>query len=207
MCFVSETLPPLVITHASKQSHSTDPQEVVVIPTKTSGSQNLRFTVTMAFRIFLTEPVVLSLSLFNAFACTLLSVYRDGLFDIFVLNKRLSYMGANLVHLNSIAGVVCMFLFVSAQPWIYGHHRPKWSGRNKPEARFSTSLVTVWGFPISLFWFALTSNGNQFWSPVLAGAVLEFSAALLWLSMLNNITGTFSLRYFYWRTADIHACL
>jgi hypothetical protein len=82
-----------------------------------------------------------------------------------------------------------MFSFVPVQTWFYAHDR-RMHGTNRPEARFITSLVTVWLFPITLLWFAFTSEGNtSYWSPIVAGAVLGFADPLLWLSMLNYITG------------------
>jgi hypothetical protein len=85
-----------------------------------------------------------------------------------------------------------MFCFVPVQTWFYARDRKK-HGTNRPEARFMTSLVTVWLFPITLLWFAFTSDGSvSYWSPVVAGGVLGFADPLLWLSMLNYITGLFS---------------
>src|SRR5436853_599369 len=68
----------------------------------------------------------------------------------------------------------------------------KRSGRPRPEARFLTSLLTVWLFPISLFWVAFTSDGSVSWvSPLFAGGVLGFCNPLLWLAMLNYITDSY----------------
>ena len=84
-----------------------------------------------------------------------------------------------------------MFLFMPVQTYLFKRDRLR-RGHNRPEARFLTSLVTVWLFPISLFWFAFTSNGDtSFWSPVVAGGVLGFADPLLYLSMLSYITGEF----------------
>jgi len=84
-----------------------------------------------------------------------------------------------------------MFAFMPVQTYLFRRDRLKRGGQSRPEARFLLSMFTVWGFPISLFWFAFTSDGNtSFWSPVVAGAVLGFVDPLLYLSMLNYITGT-----------------
>ena len=83
-----------------------------------------------------------------------------------------------------------MFFFMPVQTYLFKRDRLNHGGQSRPEARFLTSLVTVWLFPISLFWFAFTSNGKtSFWSPVVAGGVLGFADPLLYLSMLNYITG------------------
>lgn len=85
-----------------------------------------------------------------------------------------------------------MFLFVPVQTYFYTQDKTRNSGRGRPEARFFTSLVTVWLFPISLLWFAFTSTGSvSYWSPIIAGGVLGFADPLLWLSMLNYITDSY----------------
>lgn len=90
-------------------------------------------------------------------------------------------------------GVTITFLFVPVQTWFYRRDKAKRGGQGRPEARFLTSLVCVWLFPISLFWFAFTSDGSvSYWSPIVAGAVLGFADPLLWLSMLNYITDSYS---------------
>ena len=85
-----------------------------------------------------------------------------------------------------------MFVFfVPLQTWLYRRDRLR-RGASRPEARFLISLVTVWGFPISLFWFAFTSNGKtSFWSDVVAGGMLGVSDPLLWLNMLNYIADSY----------------
>jgi hypothetical protein len=84
-----------------------------------------------------------------------------------------------------------MFCFVPVQTWFYARDR-RMHGHNRPEARFITSLVTVWLFPIALLWFAFTSDGKtNYWSPIIAGTVLDFADPLLWLSMLNYITDSY----------------
>ena len=86
---------------------------------------------------------------------------------------------------------MAMFCFIPVQTWFYRRDRMKNGGKGRPEARFITSLVFVWGFPISLLWFAFTSDGKtSYWSPIVAGGFLGFCDPLLWLSMLNYITGT-----------------
>lgn len=78
------------------------------------------------------------------------------------------------------------------QTWLFARDRTNNGGVVRPEARFLTSLVTIWLFPISLFWFAFTSSGNvSYWSPLVAGGVLGFADPLLYLSMLNYITDSY----------------
>jgi hypothetical protein len=105
---------------------------------------------------------------YNGFAYGLLFLYLDGVFDVFVVNNGLSYLGADLTYLNfcvgtcaltpccrpllTIIGVTLMFCFVPVQTWLFTRDKARNGGVQRPEARLLTSLVMVWGFPISLFW-------------------------------------------------------
>ncbi|QSZ35266.1 hypothetical protein DSL72_008135 [Monilinia vaccinii-corymbosi] len=191
LCFIPETLPRLVIAKAASKSHTADEEETALLTCRLNILQEMKFVTTMTFKIMFTEPVVLFLGLYNGFAYGILFLYLDGVFDVFVVNNGLSYIGADLTYLNFVVGVVVMFLFVPVQTWFYARDRKK-HGINRPEARFITSLVTVWLFPITLLWFAFTSDGSvSYWSPVVAGGILGFADPLLWLSMLNYITDSY----------------
>ena len=61
--------------------------------------------------------------------------------------------------LTTEQGVTVTFCFVPVQTYLYTRYRLKHG--QKPEARFLTSLVCVWLFPVSLFWFAWTCDGEH----------------------------------------------
>ncbi|KAI2624331.1 MFS general substrate transporter [Hypoxylon sp. NC1633] len=193
MCFIPETLPRIVISEAAKKHRASDETEVAVMEEHVDVLREIRFVASMAFRIMLTEPIVTFLGIYNGFAYGLLFLYLDGVFDVFVLNNGLSYIGADLTYLNFVVAVTVMFAFVPVQTWLYTRDRKKNGGVGRPEARFLSSLLFVWGFPISLLWFAFTCDGSvSFWSPVIAGGLLGFCDPLLWLSMLNYIADSYT---------------
>ncbi|KAI0387546.1 MFS general substrate transporter [Hypomontagnella monticulosa] len=193
MCFIPETLPRVVISNAAKKHKSSDPSELGVMEERVDVLREIRFITSMAFRIMLTEPIVTFLGVYNGFAYGLLYLYLDGVFDVFVVNNGLSYMDADLTYLNFVVSVTVMFAFVPVQTWFYTRDRKNNGGVSRPEARFLTSLLFVWGFPISLLWFAFTCDGSvSFWSPVVAGGLLGFCDPLLWLSMLNYIADSYT---------------
>lgn len=191
MSFIPETLPRIVIQNAAaKAPQEVDRDEIAILRTKVNVLQELRFVTTMTFKIMFTEPIVLLLGIYNGFAYGILFLYLDGVYDVFAINNGLSEVSADLTYLNFVVGVLVMFCCVPIQTYLFTKDRKK-NGTNRPEARFLMSLVTVWLFPITLFWFAFTSNGKtSYWSPIVAGGVLGFADPLLWLSMLNYITGT-----------------
>ncbi|KAK2626839.1 hypothetical protein QTJ16_004014 [Diplocarpon rosae] len=191
MCFIPETLPRLVIAKAAAESAEFDADEQAILTSRINVLQELRFVATMTFRIMLTEPIVLCLGIYNGFTYGILFLFLDGVFDVFVVNNGLSIISADLTYLNFVVGVIVMFCFVPVQTWFYARDRKR-HGRNRPEARFLVSLVTVWLFPITLLWYAFTSDGKtSYWSPIVAGGVLGFADPLLWLSMLNYITDSY----------------
>ncbi|KAL6244682.1 hypothetical protein RBB50_008210 [Rhinocladiella similis] len=193
LCFVPETLPRVVISRAVKRRGSVDQNAVDIAlgSSRLSVMQEFKFVTTMALKIMFTEPIVISLGLYNGFAYGLLFLYLDGVFDVFVFSNGLSYIGADLTYLNFCVGVTVTFCFVPVQTYLFRRDRLK-HGYHRPEGRFLVSLVTVWLFPISLLWFAFTCDGSvSYWSPVVAGGVLGFCDPLLWLAMLNYITDSY----------------
>lgn len=164
-----------------------------VVVKRSNYFTEIRFILVMAFKMFLTEPIILFLGLFNGFAYGLLFLYLDGVFDVFVVNNGLSYIAADLTYLNFVAGVIIVICIVPIQTWLFARSRKNNGGLPIPESRFLLSLVFVWGFPISLFWFAFTSNGKtNYWSCIVAGALLGVADPLLWLAMLNYIIDSYS---------------
>ncbi|KAI0012998.1 MFS general substrate transporter [Xylariaceae sp. FL0662B] len=192
MCFVPETLPRMVISNAVKKRESANPDEIAIVEERVDVLREIRFITSIAFRIMTTEPIVTFLGIYNGFGYGLLFLYLDGVFDVFVVNNGLSYIDADLTYLNFVVAIVIMFAFVPVQTWFFKRDRER-HGVGRPEARFLTSLVFVWGFPISLLWFAFTCDGSvSFWSPVVAGGLLGFCDTLLWLSMLNYIADSYT---------------
>ncbi|KAH3665753.1 hypothetical protein OGAPHI_003941 [Ogataea philodendri] len=169
-----------------------DPNTTIVVD-KVSALSEIKFICIMALRMMTTEPIVIFLGLFNGFAYGLLFLYLDGIFTVFVYNNNLTAMGAELTYLNFVVSAGLVVFLVPIQTWLFKRDRERNGGIPRPEARFLTSLVTVWGFPISLFWFAFTCSGNvNYWSPIMAGFLLGIADPLLWLGMLNYIIDSYS---------------
>jgi hypothetical protein len=70
MCFMPETLPSVVIAKAVKKRNINDPKAAIVAAdlTKVNVLHEIRFVLTMALRIMLTEPIVVFLGFYNGFA-------------------------------------------------------------------------------------------------------------------------------------------
>ncbi|TID31388.1 hypothetical protein CANINC_000017 [Pichia inconspicua] len=166
--------------------------EAVVVE-HVSVFNEIKFITTQALILMVTEPIIIFLSLYNGFAYGLLFLYNDGIFDVFVVNNGLSAIAAECTYLNFVVGVCFVLLLQPLQTWLFKRDRLKNGGVSRPEARFLLSLVTVWGFPLGLFWFAFTSDGKtNYWSPIIAGLMLAIGDPLLWLAMLSYIIDSYS---------------
>ncbi|EPY53090.1 membrane transporter [Schizosaccharomyces cryophilus OY26] len=175
--FIPETLPASNISTLEKAK---------------SAVARAKFAFTMAARIFITEPIILALGLYNGFAYGINFLYLDGLFPVFKNNYNMSYMHANETFLNFLVGVTIVVMMQPIQDWLYRRDKKRNGGVDRPEARFLISLVTVWFFPLGLFWFAFTSSGNISWvSPLIAGGVIAVGDPQLWLAMLNYVTDSY----------------
>lgn len=117
MCFLPETLPRIVIARAINKhggAEGADPEELAISEEKIDILKEIKFVSSMALRIMVTEPIVIFLGLYNGFAYGLLFLYLDGVFDVFVFNNGLSYIGADLTYLNFVVGVSITFPTLSA---------------------------------------------------------------------------------------------
>lgn len=166
--------------------------EAIVVE-KVSTLNEIKFITLQALKMMVTEPIIICMGLFNGFAYGILFLYMDGIFDVFVYNNGLSAIAAECTYLNFVVGVSIVVAVQPIQTWLFKRDRRNNGGVARPEARFLLSLVTVWGFPLGLFWFGFTSNGKtNYWSPIIAGLVLAVADPLLWLAMLSYIIDSYS---------------
>lgn len=192
--YLKETLtfktPSYKILYDEKLSQEGD--EAVIVE-KVNTFNELKFVALQALKMMVTEPIIIFMGLYNGFAYAILFLYMDGIFDVFVFNNGLSYIAAECTYLNFVVGVSFVLILQPIQTWLFRRDRLKNGGIPRPEARFLMSLVTVWGFPLGLFWFGFTSDGSvNYWSPIVAGFVLAVADPLLWLAMLNYIIDSYS---------------
>jgi MFS family permease len=175
-----------------EQKLSQEGDEAVIV-NKVNVFQEIRFIALQALKMMVTEPIIIFMGLYNGFAYGILFLYLDGIFDVFVVNNNLTPIAAECTYLNFVVAVAFVILLQPIQTWLFKKDRLKNNGVARPEARFLISLVTVWGFPLGLFWFAFTSDGSvNYWSPIMAGFVLGIADPLLWLAMLSYIIDSYS---------------
>ena len=173
------------------QDHSTS-SSAVPPANKLSAFKEVAFITTTALRILFTEPIVTFLGIYNGWAYGLVFLFLDGVYPVFVTNNGLDPLAAAETFLNFVPGVSLLFLVMPLQTVLFARDRARREGVGRPEARLLVGLVLVWLYPVSIFWFAFTSDGSvSFWSPLVAGGVLAFVNPLLYLSMLNYIVDAY----------------
>jgi len=192
MCFLPETLPSIVI---ARQSDPNDPETKLIRDGRANLSiwRETKFVTTTAIKLLLTEPIVIALGLANGFAYGLLFLVLDAIFPIYAINYGLDPIPTECTYLCFTVGVILLAMFYPVQNYLYKRDRKKNGGAIRPEARFLTSLVWIWFFPISLFWMAYTSSGTNtsYWSPIIAATFLGIADPLAWLSMLTYLTDSY----------------
>lgn len=72
MCFLPETLPRLVIKRASRGSEDADEVTAVLATARISLMEETWFSLTMALKLMVTEPIIISLGIYNGLAYGLL---------------------------------------------------------------------------------------------------------------------------------------
>lgn len=189
LCFLPETLPAIVI--GGKYGKDV----IQALGAKKSASEAIKqiyFVSTMAFKILLIEPIVLSLAILNGFAYGLLFLDLDGITDVYSGIYGWTTQSADLTFLNAVVGASIAFCMMPIQTWLYKWDVSRRGGVRRPEARFLMNLVTVWGFPLGLLWFAFTIKPSiSPWSSIVAGGVFNTADPILWLSMLSYISDSY----------------
>lgn len=189
LCFVPETLPAIVI--GGKYGKDV----IEALGARKSASETIKqiyFVSTMAFKILFMEPIIMSLATLNGFAYGLLFLYLDGIADVYSGIYGWTSLSADLTFLNTVAGVLIAFCLTPIQTWLFKRDVSRRDGERRPEARFLMNLVTVWGFPLGLLWFAFTIKPTiSPWSSIVAGGVFDIADPILWLSMLSYISDAY----------------
>lgn len=167
-------------------------------PPKLPLAQALKVLITITLfrpiRMLFTEPIVASITLYNAFVFGVLFAFFDsypyvfmGVYGFTVAQVGLAFMG---VLLGTVLAVVT---FVAIDKTVYLKAKRKApDGKPAPEERLYTSMLGSFGIPISLFWFAWTARADVHWIvPVLAGVPFGWGIVALFVG-----TSASSLRVF-----------
>lgn len=163
-------------------------------PPKTPLTEALKILVTITLfrpiRMLFTEPIVASITVYNAFVFGVLFAFFEsypyvfmGVYGFTSAQVGLAFMG---VFLGTWLAVVT---FVAIDKTVYAQAKRRApDGKPPPEERLYTSILGSFGIPISLFWFAWTARSDIHWSiPVLAGVPFGWGVVALFVSILLQL--------------------
>ena len=130
-------------------------------------------TLLRPLKMLVTEPIVSSMSLYNAFVFGVLFAFFDAYPYVFLQVYHFTPGEVGLAFLGLLVGVLsAVVTFAIIDRTLYAKARRKaGAGRMPPpEERLYSSMVGSFGIPISLFWFAWTARSDVHWIvPILAG--------------------------------------
>ncbi|EEB08496.1 high-affinity import carrier for pyridoxine [Schizosaccharomyces japonicus yFS275] len=190
LLFTPETLPTLIIRkYELAQGHSV---EFIPKLTTKDAVRNIRFVVTMGFRIMLTEPVVIALGWYNAFAYGVGYFFLNAIWPVFAGVYKMSAMAASCTYLSNIVACLIIYLYQPIQEYIYQLDRKKHGGVGRPEARFKSAVWISLLFPAGMFLFAFTCSGGHPWIvPIIGMCMQAIPNSHNWLCCLTYLTDAY----------------
>ena len=161
-------------------------------PPKLSAGQTLRFFITVTLfrpiRMLLTEPILSSITVYNAFVFGVLFAFFGSYPYVFRsvygfddAEIGLAFIGILIGTLLAVVTymVVDMTLYTKAKI-----HAP--GGKPAPEERLYTAMLGSFGIPISMFWFGWTARTDVHWIvPIIAGIPFGWGTLTLLVSSLK----------------------
>ena len=147
----------------------------------------LVITLYRPIRMLLVEPIVASITLYNAFAFGVLFAFFDSYPYVFEAVYGFDSSQVGLAFIGLLIGTVLAVLtFIVMDKTFYakarraappGHPPP-------PEERLYTAMVGSVGIPLALFWFAWTARSSIHWIvPMLAGIPFGWGIVALFVSI------------------------
>ncbi|EPY51278.1 membrane transporter [Schizosaccharomyces cryophilus OY26] len=190
LAFAPETLP-LIVVERYEARQKNKPVSMIPKLTFKHFFKSTYFIFFMALKIFFTEPIVLSLGIYNGFVNGLLYFFLQAIWPVYSDIYKMSDMAASSTYLAAIPACVILLWLEPIQCWLY--RRDKRKNRSlRPEARFIMTIALVWGFPIGLFMFAFCSKpGIHFIVSLIALTIFDMADYHIWQAMLLYITDSY----------------
>lgn len=153
-----------------------------------------KFVTTMGFRMMLTEPIILSMGLYNFYAYGISYFFLTAIWPVFYDTYKMSEMGASCTYLSGFVASTLLFLYQPIQDWIFRRDKAKNNGVARPEARFTSALFITLLFPAGMFLFAFTCHPPFPWmSPIVGNSMVTVANGHNWMCILNYLTDSYPL--------------
>ncbi|KAH9901139.1 MFS general substrate transporter [Cubamyces lactineus] len=159
-----------------------------------SISHVLRRDMGRPFYFLATEPIVLLLAIYIAIAYATLYAFFAAYPIVFQDHRHFSAGEGGLAFLGIGLGNIIGLSLAPAQNRLYWRAMDRHGGQTIPEARLYLPMLGGVTLPISLFWFAWTSDPPVHWIvPVIAGTPFGLSCAIIMQGLTQYLMDTYSI--------------
>lgn len=159
--------------------------------------QLFKVTLSRPFRFLFTEAIIMFGALYNGYLYGLSFLFNGAFSLIFGANGHgFEISGVGLSFLGIMVGITLGPISNIWQERYYQRQVARSGGKNVPEARVQLSKVAAFTFPISLFWFAWTSDPSVHWIvPIIASALWGWSFYTLILLTYMYTEDSYKVRW------------
>jgi multidrug resistance protein len=162
-------------------------------------------TLTRPWIILVTEPILISLSLYMAFVYGVLFIDFTAYPIVFQKTRGWSLSISGLSFLGIGLGMVLAAALSPLVNRIYAYYVRKLGepGSIQPEARLPHLIIAAWLLPLGLFWFGWTALPPTPWQwSIVAGVPFGFGLVMLFLGITAYLTDCYS----EYSTSALAAC-
>ncbi|EIW60614.1 MFS general substrate transporter [Trametes versicolor FP-101664 SS1] len=194
-----ETFGPVLLRRRARRLTKASEGKIVYISKPDIGRsqsirQILRRDMGRPFYFLVTEPIVLLFAIYIAIAYATLYAFFAAYPIVFQRHRLFSAGEGGLAFLGIGLGCIIGLALAPAQNRLYWKAMDRNGGRTIPEARLYLPMLGGVLLPISLFWFAWTSDPPVHWIvPVLAGTPFGMSCAIIMQGLTQYLMDTYSI--------------
>lgn len=154
---------------------------------------HLRNGVLRPTKMLSTEPIVLSLTIYTAYAYAMIFSFFGSLPYVLQLDYDFDSRQVGLAFTSVIIGyVLAVVMFAIFENTLYARARLAAGGFPAPEHRLYSALVGSFFIPIGLFWYAWEARRGGHWATLVASGIpFGFGAFSLFLSTITYLVDTY----------------
>jgi len=159
----------------------------------TKTKHHLRNGVLRPTKMLVTEPIVLSLTIYTAYAYAMIFSFFGSLPYVLELTYGFDSRQMGLAFISVIIGyLLASFMFGVFDRTLYAKARSAAGGLPAPEHRLYSGLVGSVFIPVGLFWYAWEAHRGGHWAVLVASGIpFGFGAFSLFLSTITYLVDTY----------------